>query len=82
MAIKMTHIDHTVNTTTIIECENINTLKELGYMRIVPKMSISAEKAYFGNEHKGINIKLCQQVVNCVDCDQFIECNNLERWNK
>lgn len=78
MAIKITHIDSMNNTTTVIECENINTLKELGYIRITPKLSTSAENVYFGQFKRGIDIRVCQKYVECVECPQFIGCNHLE----
>lgn len=63
--------------TTIATNENINELRESGYLSIMPKMSCSAEQAYLGKEVRSIDIVLCQQYTNCLDCPQYVGCNNL-----
>lgn len=76
--VKITHTDHIKQTTTVIECENINTLKEIGLIRITPKMSASAEAHYFGKMRFKRDIIDCLTHSECLDCRQYLACHGYE----
>lgn len=61
-----------------IPVENLNTLKEIGYTKVVTKMSTSAENAYFGKMVTHINIIQCQTYTECVECPQYCACNHID----
>ena len=64
--------------TAFIEGENINTLREIGFIRITPKLSCSAEEAYFGKLKKKIDARKCEDYTDCLDCPQYCACNNID----